>query len=239
MPLIIELGRVEYETGLKLQKEIWQKRVQGQIEDSLILLEHQPVITIGRRADKRNLLTSESELVRQGIRIYQVERGGDITYHGPGQLVGYPIFHLKAGLIGVKSFVENIEKALIQALRVFDIDASVQPKLIGVWAGGKKIASIGVAIKEGVSMHGFALNVKADLRGFNLINPCGLSADQMTSMEGVLPGQKITMPEVRSAVISGFEQVFGFVFQKNLPRSLTSLTNLVSSERISSASCSR
>jgi lipoyl(octanoyl) transferase len=239
MPLLIELGRVEYETGLKLQKEIWQKRVQGQIEDSLILLEHQPVITIGRRADKRNLLTSESELVRQGIRIYQVERGGDITYHGPGQLVGYPIFHLKAGLIGVKSFVENIEKALIQALRVFDIDASVQPKLIGVWAGGKKIASIGVAIKEGVSMHGFALNVKADLRGFNLINPCGLSADQMTSMEGVLPGQKITMPEVRSAVISGFEQVFGFVFQKNLPRSLTSLTNLVSSERISSASCSR
>ncbi len=235
MAVLIETGLVDYEAGLALQRLVWGKRVKREVEDTLILLEHPPVITIGRRADKRHLLVVETTLEQRGIRVYQIERGGDITYHGPGQLIGYLIFHLKEGLVGVRRFIENIEQALIKALGEFNIRAHTKERLIGVWVKDKKIASIGVAFKDGVSMHGFALNVKRDLSGFQLINPCGLSAEQMTSMEMVL-NREVDPNAVRSAVRIGLEAVFGFVFQKNLPLSLTSLTNFLSSAHISSTS---
>ncbi|MEO0025580.1 MAG: lipoyl(octanoyl) transferase LipB [candidate division WOR-3 bacterium] len=231
---LILLDRIDYEAGVALQRLVWELRVKNEIEDSLILCEHPPVITLGRRADRRNLLATESELERRGIRVYQVERGGDITYHGPGQLLGYPIFKLESGLLGVRRFVELVESALIRALGEFGIKAETRPKVVGVWAGEKKIASLGVAVQEGVTFHGFALNIGRDLGGFQLINPCGLSSRIMTSMEIEL-GQTVSRNQVVKAVISGFEQVFGLRFQTNLPRSLTSLTNFASSERIASA----
>ncbi|MEO0009797.1 MAG: lipoyl(octanoyl) transferase LipB [candidate division WOR-3 bacterium] len=231
---LILLDRIDYEAGMALQRLVWELRVKNEIEDSLILCEHPPVITLGRRADRRNLLATESELERRGIRVYQVERGGDITYHGPGQLLGYPIFKLESGLLGVRRFVELVESALIRALAEFGIRAETRPKLVGVWAGEKKIASLGIAVQEGVTFHGFALNIGSDLGGFQLINPCGLSSWIMTSMEIEL-GQTVSRNQVVKAVISGFEQVFGLRFQTNLPRSLTSLTNFASSERIASA----
>lgn len=231
---LILLDRIDYQAGLTLQRLFWGFRVKNEIEDSLILCEHPPVITLGRRAGRRNLLVTESELERRGIKVYQVERGGDITYHGPGQLIGYPIFKLESGLLGVRRFVELVELALIRALGAFGIRAETRPKLIGVWVGEKKIASLGVAVQEGVTFHGFALNIGSDLSGFQLINPCGMTSRIMTSMEIEL-GRTVPRDQVARAVISGFEQVFGLRFQINLPRSLTSLTNFASSERICSA----
>ncbi|MEO0069938.1 MAG: lipoyl(octanoyl) transferase LipB [candidate division WOR-3 bacterium] len=235
--LIVELGVVDYETGLKIQYELHHLRQKGAVEDTLILLEHSPVITLGRRADKRNLLVSEQELTRRGIALYKTERGGDITYHGPGQLVGYLIFRLNQSNIGVRRFVEKIEEALILTVRNFGVKATIKPKQIGIWVEEKKVASIGIAVREGITLHGFAINVKKDLSGFYLINPCGLNASQITALEE-LKGEKIAMSDVRQAIINSFTNVFGLTFHKNLPRSLTSLTNLASSSLIASASLS-
>lgn len=231
MAYLLTLGKLDYEAGWRFQHRLWAERVKGTVDDTLILLEHPPVITLGRRADRRHLLVSESELNRRGIRVYQVERGGDITYHGPGQLIGYPIFRLE---MGVRRFVELVEQALIRSLMSFNIQANIKPKLIGVWVEGKKIASVGIAVQQGVTLHGFALNVGGDLSGFGLINPCGLKPDVMTSISAEL-GWELKPEEVIDSVVSGFEQTFGLRFQRNLPRSLTSLTNSVSSERIRSA----
>ncbi len=215
MAVLIELDRVDYSEALNMQRELLERRSAGMIDDTLTLLEHFPVITIGRRADKKNLLITEDELARRGIKLYCVERGGDITYHGPGQLVGYPIFQLHEGLIGVRAFVEKMQQALIVALAEFGIKAGVREKLIGVWVKDKKIASIGIAVKKGVTMHGFALNVGRDLSGFQLINPCGLNFAQMTALALLLKGSPTpAMAEVRRAVVNGFEKVFGIRFNK-------------------------
>lgn len=230
----MQLGIVDYGSALELQYELHSLRRNNTIGDTLLLLEHPPVITLGRRANRKNLLVSEEELVRQGIKVYQIERGGDITYHGPGQLIGYPIFHLRTGLLGIRRFVEMVEQALILALKNLGVDAGVKPKQIGVWVQDKKIASLGIAVKEHITLHGFALNVKGELAGFQLINPCGLNPSVMTTIERC--GGETAMPLVRQAVIAGFEQVFGIEFQKNLPRSLTSLTKRLNSFCISSAS---
>lgn len=232
--LLWELGRVEYQRALVLQHEVHQQRVANRIPDTLLLLEHPPVITFGRTADKSNLLVAEAELTRLGIAVKKVERGGDVTYHGPGQLVGYPIFHLREGLVGVRRFVEGVETALVLALQDLGIPAEVQPKLVGVWVKGKKIASIGIAVREGVTLHGFALNVKNDLSGFRLIHPCGMRSVAMTAIE--IEVGMADPPTVRAAVVSGFERVFGLVFQKNLPRSLTTRINSDSVFAIDSAS---
>lgn len=232
--LLWELGTVEYQRALVLQHEVHQQRVASRIPDTLLLLEHPPVITLGRTADKSNLLVAEAELTRLGIAVKKVERGGDVTYHGPGQLVGYPIFHLREGLIGVRRFVEGVEMALVLALQDLGIPAEVQPKLVGVWVKGKKIASIGIAVREGVTLHGFALNVKKDLSGFRLIHPCGMKSVAMTAIE--IEVGMADPPTVRAAVVSGFERAFGLVFQKNLPRSLTTRINSDSVFAIDSAS---
>ncbi|MGC8798234.1 MAG: lipoyl(octanoyl) transferase LipB [candidate division WOR-3 bacterium] len=231
----MSLGTVDYQVGLGLQERLWAARVRDEIGDSLLLLEHPPVLTLGRRGERRNLLVSEDELARLGIKVYQVERGGDITYHGPGQLIGYPIFRLKNGLLGVRQFVENVEQALIIALSQFGIKAGIRQKMIGVWAGEHKIASIGIAVRNGVTLHGFALNFGPDLSGFQLINPCGLKPELMTAIAIELK-RPVIREEVEGAVLNGFEQVFNIKFQRNLPRILTTLTNLASSVCIRCAS---
>ncbi len=235
--LLIELGMVDYQVALNIQAEIHQLRLAGKVPDTLILLEHPPVITIGRSGNRRNLLVSEEELNRQGIKVYNIERGGDITYHGPGQLIGYPLFQLQNGLIGVRNFVEKVEEALIFALGQLGISATVKPKLIGVWIGEKKVASIGIAVSRSITRHGFALNVSGTLAGFKLINPCGMNPDVMTTVENT--GGITDMKVVRQAVVSGFAQTFELEFQKNLPLNLTSLTKQDNDLAIASASSRR
>uniref|UniRef100_A0A7C4CAZ8 Octanoyltransferase n=1 Tax=candidate division WOR-3 bacterium TaxID=2052148 RepID=A0A7C4CAZ8_UNCW3 len=225
--LVVELGVVEYGRALEFQQQVWRLRVDGAIADTLILLEHHPVITLGRSADPANVLISESELARRGIAVFRIERGGDVTFHGPGQLVGYPVFKLSQGLVGVRRFVERMQSALVRALAGFGVRAGARPGLTGVWVGERKIASIGIAVKERVTRHGFALNVTTDLGQFGLINPCGLAGVRMTSL--VVEAGGVETARVRSAVEAGFAAEFGLEFQRNLPRSLTELTKGLSS----------
>lgn len=204
---VIDLGKKGYPEVWKFQKELVEKRILDEIEDTLILVEHNHVITLGRNRDWKNLLLPRQILEKKGIEVYKVERGGDITYHGPGQLVGYPVFKLKGALAGVRKFIENMEDAIILALGKFGIKAHKDEKLIGVWVGDKKIAAIGVAFKKWVSYHGFALNVNTDLTYFDYIIPCGLQNKGVTSMKELL-GVEISMKEVKKSIIQAFEAVF-------------------------------
>lgn len=231
--LLIEAGLIEYGRALEFQRRLHQIRVAGEIPDTLVLLEHPAVVTVGRNADRRHLLVSEQELAQQGIGFYQVERGGDITFHCPGQLVGYTVFSLRGGLVGVRHYVERLEQALIRALALLEVAAGRREGYIGVWAGNRKIASIGVAVSRGVSRHGFALNVSNRMSDFRFIVPCGLSGVEMTSV--ALEGGIAEMKTVRQAVVTGFTETFDMLFQAKLPRNLTSLTRGFSCSAIASA----
>jgi len=223
----LEPGRVEYARALELQRRLVDLRLRDEIPDTLVLLEHPPVLTLGRNRGPENLLVSEEELRRRGVSVHKVERGGDITFHGPGQLVGYPVFRLKSGLVGVRRFVELVQQALVHALAGLGVEARPRPGHIGVWVEDRKIASLGIAVRHGVTFHGFALNVSTDLSWFRLINPCGMSADVMTSVtEENGEGDWDTACRL---VVESFEKRFGLRRQAYLPRSLTSLTNRPSS----------
>jgi len=219
---------------LELQRELWRLRVEGRIPDTLVLLEHEPVITLGRSAKASNLLVSEAELARRGVALHRIERGGDVTFHGPGQLVGYPVFKLESGIAGVRWFVERVEAALVAALAGLGVKAGLRPGHIGVWCGERKIASIGIAVKRRVTFHGFALNVAVDLEFFRLMNPCGMPDVVMTSVSA--EGGDGDDARARSAVVAGFEKVFGLERQAKLPRILTSLTQDFTISAIASTS---
>jgi lipoate-protein ligase B len=232
--LLVSLDRVDYSRALELQHELVGLRQQGDLPDTLVLLEHPPVITLGKSARAGNVLASEDDLRRRGVTVCRVERGGDVTYHGPGQLVGYPIFLLGSGLAGVRGYVEGVEQALIVALAQLGVNAGLRPGYIGAWVEDRKIASIGVAVKRRVTFHGFALNVTTDLDAFRLMNPCGLAGVVMTSVARERGDSDDG--RVRKAVVGGFEQVFGLRFHDHLPRSVTDVTNGLSSLAIDSAS---
>lgn len=193
------LGHVEYRRALELQMRCIERRASGEIPDTLLLLTHPHVYTIGRVGDEANLLVPSDLLAREGIRLERISRGGDITYHGPGQLVGYPIVRLSRP--EVHRFIRCIEAALIDALSEFGVSGSRIEGLTGVWTGGKKIASIGVGIRRWVTYHGFALNVDTDLSYFRRIHLCGLKDREATSIAQVTGG-KVPMPEVRDAVVA-------------------------------------
>jgi len=231
---LLSLGRVEYGRALELQRELWRLRVEDKISDTLVLLEHDPVITLGRSARASNLLVSEAELARRGVALHRIERGGDVTFHGPGQLVGYPVFKLQAGIAGVRWFVERVEAALVTALAELGVQAGLRSGHIGVWCKERKIASIGIAVKRRVTFHGFALNVAVDLGFFQLMNPCGMPGVVMTSVSA--EGGVTDDARVRSAVAAGFESVFGVECQEKLPRILTSLTQAFKTSAIASTS---
>jgi len=199
-------GRLPYGAALTLQEELLDKRRQLQ-EDTLILLEHPPVITFGRRAAPSHLLLPKEELARRGIEVVLTGRGGDITYHGPGQLVGYPIVDLDPLGRDLHRYLRLLEATLIGALATFDITGETVPGRTGVWVNGAKIASIGVGVRRWVSWHGFALNVGADLSGFDAIVPCGLQGVAMTSLERLL-GRPVPLPEVEERVIDAFAKIF-------------------------------
>ncbi len=233
---VLSLGRVEYGRALELQRELWRVRVEDEIPDVLVLLEHDPVITLGRSARASSLLVGEAELACRGVRLYRIERGGDVTFHGPGQLVGYPVYKLESGIAGVRWFVERVEAALVTALAELGVRSGLRPGHIGVWCEERKIASIGVAVKRRVTFHGFALNVTVDLGFFRLMHPCGMPDVVMTSVSS--EGGITDDARVRSAVVRGFGNAFGTEVQEKLPRILTSLTERLSIPAIASTSAS-
>ncbi len=205
---LVRLGLIEYQKAWEMQRELVAARRDGRTSDKLLLLEHPPVYTVGRRGRLDNLLAPPEELERRGARLYFIERGGDVTFHGPGQLVGYPILDLKNLRCDVTLYLRRLEEVLIRTLDDFSIDAGRIPGRTGVWVEGEKIASIGIALRRWVTMHGFALNVNTDLSYFDLIVPCGLSGVKMTSM-GKLLARPIEMDLVEQRVAEHFGGVFG------------------------------
>jgi lipoate-protein ligase B len=208
---VIDLDRCDYDTALALQTRLVAHRKAHRSEDGhLVLVEHDPpVITRGRRGGDRFLLTGRDELARRGIDLRDTKRGGDVTYHGPGQLVGYPVFDLTAADRSVHGHIRRLEQVLIDALARFDVRAERVAGLTGVWVGDEKIAAIGIAVTRWVTYHGFALNVNTDLSHFGLIVPCGIADRGVTSLARLL-GRPIEMAEVAAGVLECFQTVFGF-----------------------------
>jgi lipoyl(octanoyl) transferase len=229
------LGRVGYDEGLRLQAEMVELRLQGRVANVLLLLEHPPVLTLGRNANRANILASDELLARRGVTLHEINRGGDGTYHGPGQLVGYPIFDLRSlrnvngGRLGPVDFVRLMEEALIRVCGVFGVTAGRICGLTGVWcrpAGGgvldescgtmekdqprgeRKIGAIGIHVSRGITSHGFAFNVSTDLRDFALINPCGITDRPVTSLkEEMLAREALLAPGGRNEETPGLEVV--------------------------------
>jgi lipoyl(octanoyl) transferase len=232
----IYLGRLEYAEALRLQAELVSLRQQERIGNVLLLLEHPPVLTLGRNANRSNILASDELLARRGVTLHEINRGGDVTYHGPGQLIGYPIFDLRSlhnpatgSRLGPVDFVRLMEEALIRVCGDFGIPAGRICKLTGVWCGlaaensghscaaapqsttqGRKIGAIGIHVARGVTSHGFAFNVTTDLRDFNLINPCGITDRPVTSLERELamPADVPSLEAIAHQAARHFGQVF-------------------------------
>ena len=206
--LCAEFAAFPYQGARRLQIELVAARKSGTISnDILLLLEHPPVFTVGRRGGRENLLVSESFLVESSISILDVERGGDITFHGPGQLVGYPIIDLRAAGFGVVEYAGMLEEVMIRTAGRYGVHASRNPRNRGVWVGDSKLGSIGVAVRSGISFHGFAFNVNVSLEPFSWINPCGLQGAGVTSMAREL-SRTLPMDEVRKSLKREFEAVF-------------------------------
>jgi lipoyl(octanoyl) transferase len=221
---VLQLGTLDYATGLNLQRKLVDLRKEGRIGDVLLLLEHTPVITLGRNAKQRNIIASPELLAQRGVEVFECDRGGDVTFHGPGQLVGYPIFNLrglpssdgKRKTLGVIEYVRRLEEVLIRTCADFGISTKRIGGLTGVWtaqddvdtAGAEaKVAALGVHISRAVTSHGFALNVSTDLSYFDLIIPCGITAKPVTSIETEL-GRQVSMQSVAESVSRNFGVVF-------------------------------
>jgi len=205
---IANVGVVAYDAAFALQKRLVAERDAERIPEVLLLLEHPPVITLGRRGSRDDIYGDEATLAAAGISVVETNRGGLVTYHGPGQLVGYPIARLRAIAGDAPTYVWRLEEALIGTLAEFGIGARREPAHRGVFAAGGKIAAIGVAVTHGITMHGFALNVEPDLAHFAFINPCGIGDLGVTSMERVL-GHAPCPTDVRRALAFHFSTVFG------------------------------
>ena len=204
---VLDLGLEPYATTLRRQEELVHQRLLGIAPDTLILVEHPPVVTLGRAKPHDNLLLDPAALAARGIEFFEITRGGDATYHAPGQLVGYPIFDLRQRERDVLLFCRGIEAALIGTLATFGIAAKAVPRKAGVWVGEKKIASLGISVRRWITFHGFALNVTTDLAGFHVIRPCGEDPGIMTSMAALLGGP-VAMDGVRRVVAAQFADTF-------------------------------
>lgn len=206
---IRRIGTIEYAAALALQADLVEQRKQGIIGDQLLLLEHPAVITLGvrNRHDRSHVLESPDSLASRGVALFEAGRGGDVTFHGPGQLVGYPILDLKPDRCDVHRYVRDLEEVLIRTVADFGIPATRIQGLTGIWVGSEKLAAIGVRISKWVTSHGFALNVNTDLSGFGLIVPCGIQDKGVTSMQRLL-GRSIEMSRACDAVTRRFTEVF-------------------------------
>lgn len=216
---ILDLGVIRYEPALNLQRRLHAQRVAGEIPDTLLLLEHPPVITLGKAFHPEHLRYATEFYAQQGIELYPTDRGGDVTCHNPGQLVGYPIFDVSQHGRDLHKFLRDLEEVLIRALAEFGIGAHREAGFTGAWVGNAKIAAIGIKVTRWVSMHGFALNVNNDLRLFQTIVPCGIADRPVTSMEQVL-GHPVPMDAVKRSVVQAFEAVFGLEFAETQGTSL-------------------
>jgi lipoyl(octanoyl) transferase len=224
------LGRVAYDESLRLQAELVERRRQGRIENVLLLLEHPPVLTLGRNANRSNVLASDALLASRGVTLHEINRGGDVTYHGPGQLVGYPIFDLRGlrnssgGRMGPVDFVRRMEEVLIRLCGVYGVRAGRIPGLTGVWCGtaepldssreSKKIGAIGIHVSRGITSHGFAFNVTTNLDDFRLINPCGITDRPVTSLDREV-ANPMDLPGLETIAHQAAKQ-FGIVFAEQI-----------------------
>jgi lipoate-protein ligase B len=205
----VDLGRMRYSEALRIQEKLVEERKRGEGQDTLLFVEHPHVITMGRNGNEHHLLAGSEVLARTGIEFFETNRGGDVTYHGPGQLVGYPIFDLREWRRDVHAFFRGVEEALIQALSSVGVEAERLPQkgYEGVWVRGAKIAAIGIHISRWITSHGFALNVDTDLSYFKYIVPCGLTKP-VCSLRSL--GSKVTREDMMSAVVGAFAKTFGY-----------------------------
>lgn len=205
----VRLGRMSYEDALELQRDIAEARIDNRIEDTLLLLEHPPVITIGRSGNSKNILASREILEKEGIRLYTVDRGGDVTYHGPGQLIGYPIIDLANHGKDIHLYLCGIEKSIVALLkREYAVQTEIVQGYVGVWHSTEKIAAIGVTVRSWITTHGFALNVDPDMNHFAMIHPCGIRDKGVTSLSRIL-NRKVTVDEVAKKYPKYFGETFG------------------------------
>ena len=197
---ILDLGKSHYNDAWKLQKRLQSQRISGQIDDQLLLVEHFPVYTLGKNTPREHLLTKESD----NISIIQTDRGGDITFHGPGQLVGYPILDLNQYKRSITWYMRELEQLIIDVLKEYDINAERKKGLTGVWVKGEKIAALGVRISKWVTMHGFSLNINPDLKYYQGIIPCGIKDYGVTSMADLLGNDVPDMSEIKNTLVQHF-----------------------------------
>ncbi|MCU0454590.1 MAG: lipoyl(octanoyl) transferase LipB [Bacteroidetes bacterium] len=203
---VIDLARTRYAEAWDLQHQLWELRVRGAVDDLLLFTEHEPVYTIGKGGDEDHVLADEAELARTGTEMFRIDRGGDVTFHGPGQIVGYPIIDLHAKP-DLHRYLRDLEEVIIRTLRTFGIEGVREDGLTGVWVSGNKVAALGVKVSRWVTMHGFALNVSTDLQRFDRIIPCGIFHKGVTSMEQLL-GRTVPMSDVREELTRAFAEVF-------------------------------
>ena len=226
--LVCDLGTMAYAEALGLQRAVAKARISGELdEDLLLLVEHPPVVTLGRSFKERHLLASPALLANRGVELFEVERGGDVTFHGPGQLVGYPIVDLKRHKRDLHWYLRQVEEALIRSIAPFGLAGERRAGLTGVWTEGRKLASIGVHARDWVTWHGFALNVTTDLRYFDLIVPCGIDAVEMSSIGRELerrgedaPAPDALLTAVKANVAGAFGDVFTLDIAATTPDSL-------------------
>lgn len=204
-----DLGIIDYKEAWDLQQEIHKKRFSGEVEDFLFLLEHPNTYTLGKTAHKENLIGSEDYLKKNQISIYDIDRGGDITYHGPGQIVGYPIIDLNNWYKDTHKYLRALEEVIIKTCRDYSLNSERNSKHTGVWIGDRKIAAIGIKVSRWVTMHGFAFNVNTDLNLFNGIIPCGIQDKSVTSMKQEL-NREVSIQEVKEKLLKNFTELFGY-----------------------------
>lgn len=216
------LGIVPYEVALKLQQGLMQARAEDKIGDVLLLLQHPPVFTVGRFRGGEDIIVPQKTLAREGIAVFHTNRGGGITYHSPGQLVGYPIVNLKENGVGVREYIWKLESAIIKLLLALGIQGHRLAGYPGVWASERKICSIGIHVSHHITTHGFALNVSNDLQYFKYIRPCGLAGEVMTSVSELL-GHRVEMKTVIGELLTSFLEVFGLSCEQESDRWLTGL----------------
>jgi len=220
--IVVNIGRTKYADAWELQKQIFSARLKQRISDVLLFTEHDHVYTLGKAADNNHLLAKDEELLNKGVDVFWIDRGGDITYHGPGQIVGYPIIDLNDHYHDIHRYLRDIEEAIIRALQEYNITAGREPEYTGVWVKNEKIAAIGVKVSKWITMHGFALNVNTDLSFFDRIIPCGIFHKGVTSLQQIL-GREIALEEVQQHLIYHFQQLFQWEIKHISPEELITM----------------
>ena len=221
----VYLGVMPYERALKLQRRLTQVRAEGSVPDVLLLLQHPSVFTIGRFRGEEDIIATPETLAQEEIAVFHTNRGGGITYHGPGQLIGYPILNLKENGLGVREYIWKLEAVIIKLLLGLGIQSQRVANYPGAWVGEKKVCSVGIHVSHGITMHGFALNVNTNLRYFEYIRPCGLRSEVMTSLSELL-GHPVEVETIIGNLLDSFSEIFGLKSEQGDDNWLATLDDL-------------